>query len=260
MKNMNFEDMIIGRASTVRSQRSLYLNHIKPYKSLPAKDLARVIYDSDLSPSTIIQALSVLRKYLVWRDGHSPDLGEWRKAASRKVQPKQVTAWTSAEAKKALDMAFHLDYDLYVMLTLTLHTGMRKGEMFGLRWKDVDLLNGRINITKSYDGPTKNGRPRSVPVTNLVDNLMGERYIVGQEQDLCFRRTDPNPRLERLCRAAEITILSWHGLRHTFATLALEAGRSPREVAAQLGHTNVSTTLNTYWSLSNKDIDLSFLP
>jgi integrase len=52
---------------------------------------------------------------------------------------------------------------------------------------------------------------------------------------------------------------TFHSLRHTFATLALESGRSPLLVSQALGHAKVSTTLDIYWSVSKEKLDLGFL-
>jgi integrase len=52
---------------------------------------------------------------------------------------------------------------------------------------------------------------------------------------------------------------TFHTLRHTFATLALEAGRSPKLVSTTLGHASLATTLNIYWNSSGESLDLGFL-
>jgi site-specific recombinase XerD len=72
---------------------------------------------------------------------------------------------------------------------------------------------------------------------------------------------DPNPLLRRLMKKAGIEEngRTWHSLRHSFATLALEAGRSPKLVSLCLGHTKLSTTLDCYWSASREKLDTSFL-
>jgi integrase len=152
------------------------------------------------------------------------------------------------------------------MMVVTLHTGMRRGELFGLKWEDIDFAKKKINIVRSYDGPTKSGKPRSVPMSDSAADVLTSCYNGQDDDEHCFNRCDPNPRLKKLQVYVYGTLelkrktISWHGLRHTFATLALEAGRSPKLVSEMLGHSKVSTTLDLYWNKSGEDLDLGFLP
>jgi integrase len=67
--------------------------------------------------------------------------------------------------------------------------------------------------------------------------------------------------LRHICRRIGLPALRFHDLRHTYATLALESGVSPREVAGWLGHSSVQTTLQIYWGSLNTNTDVnSFLP
>ena len=222
------------------------------------EDVTQYLLDQDLKPATIKKCLYIYKK---WRHHYEDQYHEFAdikpmiRHLSRVEDPPTPKAWTKEEAAKALDHA-QLDTNLYNMLVVTLHTGMRKGELFGLEWKDIDFINGRINIRH-----TKSGKPRSIPMSAAVEEVLQSCYIVGVKQDEpCFKKCEPNHRLKKLCEMADIRVISWHGARHTFATLALNEGRSPRLVSAMLGHTKVSTTLDLYWGLTGEDLDLSFLP
>jgi integrase len=75
------------------------------------------------------------------------------------------------------------------------------------------------------------------------------------------RSFDPNPMLRAAAKEAGLreSDLHFHSLRHTWATLALEAGRSPALVSKALGHSSLSTTLDLYWQAGDVKIDLGFL-
>lgn len=151
---------------------------------------------------------------------------------------------------------------------------MRRGEVLGLRWRDVDLETGRLRVTQQrvrgaeglgYGAPkTANGR-RSValdPAT--IAALRGhrvrqaeDRFAFGpgyQDADLVFARADGSPEdpdgvsqvFERLGRLAGLPRIRFHDLRHTHATLALSAGIHPKVVQERLGHSTISVTLGVY--------------
>jgi len=148
----------------------------------------------------------------------------------------------------------------------------------GLRWRDVDLETGRLAITQtliavawkmSVSAPkTKKGK-RSValdPVTVTVlrahrKSQLEERLAWGAaweddglNKDLVFRRengTAIHPDsfcdwFERHIRAAGVPRINFHSVRHTHATLALQAGVHPKVVSERLGHSTIAITLDTY--------------
>ena len=75
-----------------------------------------------------------------------------------------------------------------------------------------------------------------------------------------FKLFDPNPRLRNICKKAGVPEITFHQLRHSFCTFALDAGTNPRIVADLAGHSSVSTTLSIYWSNITKEVNLDFLP
>lgn len=221
------------------------------------ENVTQHMLDADLKPATIKKVLYIYKKWLeeYTLEKVAPDIRPMIRHLSRIEDPPTPKAWSKEEATKALDLA-HLDTCLYNMLLVTLHTGMRKGELFGLTWGDIDFVTGFINIRHS-----KSGRPRSIPMSASVQEVLQSRYTVGmQDDESCFDMCEPNGKLKKLCEMAGVRPITWHGLRHTFATLALDAGRSPREVAEILGHTKVSTTLDIYWQKTGRAIDFDFLP
>ncbi len=153
-------------------------------------------------------------------------------------------------------------------------TGMRRGEVLGLRWSDVDLAAARLSIQQTLlsvayevvlsEPKTVKGR-RSIAldaetVTALRDHRkrqLEERMAAGEAwegSDAVF--TDELGRpihpdrftilFVRLVESSGVERLTPHGLRHTHATVALQANRNPKVVSERLGHANVSITLDTY--------------
>ena len=163
----------------------------------------------------------------------------------------------------------------YPLIYLALATGARLGEMLALRWADVDLERGVMEITRtarffSGEGVTF-GQPKSHrsrrPIALSPETLavlkehrreqIEERLRVGpgyEDGDLVFAdaagRAVYDSTVRRafyaIVRAAGLDHLRIHDLRHTAATLMLRAGVNPKVVSERLGHATVSITLDTY--------------
>jgi integrase len=178
-------------------------------------------------------------------------------------------------ARQLDDFLSHLRDDrLYAAWRVLSMTGLRRGELLGLDWDAVDLDAGRLAITRTLiegkgaprfsEPKTKRGR-RSVALdARTVEALrehrqrqLNERLDWGppyQDHGLVFCREDGTPIWPRTfsrsfdhhVRAAALPKIRLHDLRHTHATLALEAGVHPKVVQERLGHSTIAITLDTY--------------
>jgi integrase len=183
-----------------------------------------------------------------------------------------MRSWTADELRAFL--AASAQHPLFPLYRLAASTGMRRGEILGLRWKDVDLERRRLTVRQqlsrqgeavSFGQPkTKAGR-RSIALDPATINVLralreARKVIVGQfgaayqPHDLVFARADGSPHdpdsvshtFDRLVRAAGLPAIRLHDLRHTHATLALQAGVHPKVVQERLGHSSISVTLDLY--------------
>jgi len=125
---------------------------------------------------------------------------------------------------------------LVVMLALT--TGMRRGEIRGLRWSDIDLKRGSIVLHK-----TKNRDRRAVPIVPQVLAMLGKHAQVRRiDNDLVFPIGDDGGTLDfdhafiDAVREAKIKDFRFHDLRHTAASYLAMSGATTAEIAAVLGH------------------------
>ena len=164
-----------------------------------------------------------------------------------------------------------------VLLQITAHTGMRQGEVFGLKWQDIDFKQSYISIRRSLahvigkgaifqEPKTKASRRRILLLAEDVKALcqyrdwqrqyaheLGDKY---DDSELVF--TSPfsapisptnfirryfRPLLEK-CGISEN--FTFHGLRHTHATLLLQQGVNPKIVQERLGHSSIKVTMDTY--------------
>ena len=168
-----------------------------------------------------------------------------------------------------------------------LQTGLRTGELVGLKWSDVDWEKRTVTINRSmeYRHSTKEwrvGEPKSksgyrtIPMTDeAIEILKLQRKknksiavvpIEWSEYIFLCRKGTPvknsiyDTMLFKLCDKAGIPKFSMHVLRHTFATRCIEAGMKPKTLQTILGHSNIGITMNLYVHTTeeqkHKEIDL----
>jgi integrase len=161
----------------------------------------------------------------------------------------------------------------YALYVLAIHTGMRRGELLGLKWGDVDLDRGVLQIKraltprgKSFNQPkSAKGRRRIGLTPESVEALKRHRVAQNEErlrrgrlwQDhgLVFPSQVGTPMhpdnfvkrsFKPLLERAGLPRLAFHDLRHTFASLMLLNREHPKVVQEMIGHSQISTTLDTY--------------
>lgn len=260
-------DNRLRRSSTNRTYVSLVEKWIKPiaYEQWDEDyfwdTINHWIKVEQLAPRTVKTLLRLLGEYIYSVHGIELPIKEATSQVMRLVQDKEIKALTKDQSKLLLDEIESTE--LYLPALLALHTGMRRGEVFGLMWSDVDICRSEIKIQRSYNGPTKNGKSRVVPISPLLEEALLDIYSHNPDNSskkpVIAKQFDPNPGLRAACRRIGINPVNFHALRHTFATMALEAGRSPRKVQQVLGHSALSTTLNIYWSTTQEKLDVEFL-
>lgn len=256
--------MITGRPNTIKTQDSLFKNWIYPYLNQTGSDLdnAVAIWEAHLQPNTVKSLLYLAKQTTKDVSGVDLDITAHVSRVGRSQQQKVPMALNKEEIV-ALTRTCPPSEPLHLPLQIAINTGMRRGEVFGLIWDDIDILNNKIMVSKSYNGPTKSGKSRILPISYALEKvLLAYVPIKGYNclETVIRKSFDPNPHLKRACKLAGIREISFHSLRHSFATLALESGRSPRLVSNMLGHSKVSTTLDLYWNITGEILDLGFLP
>ncbi len=227
-----------------------------------------------LSPKTVRSIHLVLHKALA--DAHRkgvvtrnvaavadpPSLGARRRDDIKAWDAAQLRGFLTAMAPNPLYPAFHL----------AAHTGMRRGEVLGLRWSDLDLSEGRLSVRQALvsvayevqisDVKTGSGR-RTIDVDyGTVEVLRAWRSDRFGDQcdrepgieDLVVLRPDGSQihpdifsqTFDRCVAKLDVPTISLHDLRHTHATLLLKAGVPVKVVSERLGHSTAAFTMTVY--------------
>jgi integrase len=181
------------------------------------------------------------------------------KVTSPKAPKSEMKTWTAEQAN--IYLAAARSDRLYALYVLALRLGLRQGELFGLRWEDLDLEGANLTVQRSLGrdlttGKTKTDASRRrlhlpaacvlaldahAPMTGRQGYVFTSPKGGPLRQSNVYRRSFL-PLLEK----AKVPAIRFHDLRHTFATLALLAGVHPKVVSEILGHADVSITLRVY--------------
>ena len=194
----------------------------------------------------------------------------------RKQQNKEhkVKFFSNQELKQFLGYLDNLDLSSYenlfdyVLYKTLLASGCRIGEDLALEWSDIDLKKGIISISKTLNRYQETNTPKSkaglreVDIDTATVSLLKEykkrqqiqAWQLGRSVSIVFTPFTTKyayacllrKRLQSHFKAAGVPDISFHGFRHTHATIMLYAGIEAKDLQYRLGHSNISMTLNTY--------------
>ncbi len=213
---------------------------------------------STLSNRRINSVMKPLRQILNEAADRFEFTSAFRNIKPLKMKRSDVMPFTLEEVQKILTTA-RVDYRSY--FTLRFFTGMRTGEVHGLKWKYVDferrlILVRESIVMKEEDELKTDGSVRDIQMTDLVFDALHEQFkATGKISDFvfCNRKGEPidnqnflNRVWSPLLRHLEIPHRRAYQMRHTAATLWLAAGEAPEWIARQLGHTSTEMLFRVY--------------
>jgi len=263
---------------TIRKQITPHLGKVRLARLSPAQlqsFYATLRTQEGLSPTTVRMTHALLHEALE----NALRLGMVARNVADLVTPPrraayEATVLTEEQARTFQRAVAGHRYEAFFLLAI--HTGMRRGELLGLRWRDVDLDGGRVAVRHSLtwrrssewtlDTPKTAGSVRDVDLAApYIEALRrhrarqnAERLAAGalwEDHDLVFASPSGRPLrgdhirerdFHTLLKDAGLPQLRLHDLRHTSATLVQAAGASVKETMARLGHTTMAMTVTRY--------------
>jgi integrase len=273
---VNVAPSTLQRYRQVAGRLQTHLGHLRLQALRPAhiqETYARLLKDG-LAPRTVLHHHRMLRQALKhavqWRLlTHNPADAVTAPRAERA----EMRALDADGVHKLLDAC--RDEQMRTIVSLAVMTGMREGELLGLRWSDCDLDGATIHVVRTaqylsstgvmFRTPKTAGSKRSIALSAETVSLLREhrtkqleaRLALGpsyRNADLVFATAEgdviPPYRIsnafQTVVKHAGIGPLRFHDLRHTAASLLLKAGVHPKIVSERLGHATVAITLDVY--------------
>lgn len=248
------------------------ISNIKP---IHAQAFSKYLLDEGLVPDSAHKTYSIAK--MIFK--HAVDLEVISKnplasVSILKQTKKEIKTWTFEELNKFLSTVKEHESYYHNIFALAAFTGMRKGEILGLRRLDVDFTKNKIIIKQAIKetkegvsiGPLKTPSSyRQISIDDFIVSVLKEQInknnelrlklgkvyndnglIFCQENGDIKRPTSLNRPFKRNIKLANVPEIRVHDLRHTHATLLLEMGVNPKVVADRLGHASVKITLDTY--------------
>ncbi len=212
-------------------------------------------------PSTVHNQVMPVRAICRWRRREvavNPTVGLSLPA----VRLGRVRIVTPAEAEVLLAALNPRDR---VLWATALYAGLRRGELMGLRWCDLDLAHGLLEIAQAWDpkehcmvAPKSHAGNRRVPIATALraylellslTAVIDSRSLVFGTGGLPFSASPLYERAHRAWRRVGLRPISLHDCRHTFASLMIAAGVNAKALSTFMGHANISITLDRYGHL-----------
>lgn len=218
----------------------------------------------EVSPHTRKYVLKIIKRIFEMAVDHGHlDRNPCQGMAIR-VPETEKKVLSNQEAALLLREAMLTNHRFYPVWVLALFTGMRSGELYALRWIDIDLENRFINVSRSWSSKngftsTKNQKTRMVPVSDeLLPFLKALKLERGREEFVLphlteWTRGDGADVIRGFCKSIGITPIKFHDLRATFITNLLSRGESLARVMAIVGHADIDTT-NVYLRLAGVEL------
>lgn len=278
------------RPNTVRNYTERYNKNIQKVigrkiltevKPIHCQKIFTNMADEGYKTSTIYQARITLFNMLEFAKENDVILSNPCKKSVKSDMGKpsqKKEALTIDTQKKFLEYAKGQSYENQYRFIL--QTGLRTGELIGLKWEDIDFTKKTVKIQRSMEyrhsvGEWRSGEPKSksgyrtIPLTDEAIRILiaqkeknkNIKEIQEEWSEFIFlsRKGEPvknsayDTALFKICDKAEINRFSMHVLRHTFATRCIEGGMMPKTLQKILGHSNIGITMNLYVHITEEE-------
>lgn len=259
------------KLSTYNVYMRYYKNHIRPFFNTIklyklSAELLQIFIDakSHLAPSTLKGIFTVLKNALktAYDKKYIEDI--WSSVRLPRNRKNNAKAFTKEE-QKLIENAVNIDKNpIEIGILIGLYTGLRLGEICGLKWSDINFISGALSVRRTAQRITINGKStvmelppksesscRTIPIPSflckILQRIQGnpDEYIIKPYSHITDPRTMQN-QYKKLLKRAGVEYSNFHTIRHTFSVRALENGFDIKTLSEILGHADASITLKKY--------------
>jgi len=287
------------KPSTQSRYAHLIKRHIEPYlgtynilditidvlESFASQKLAcgRLDGCGGLSRKTVSDILVIIKSSIKYAKSRYNDINCNIDGFSIKDEKKQIRILSIAEQRKLIGILIDGIDECKFGIFLSLYTGIRIGELCALKWEYVSLHEGILRICSTMQRiqnlnennnhktkiiitePKSRNSIREIPLPSFVIDIAkkfvanGDSYVLTGVNNKYMEPRVLHNKFKNICREAGIENISFHSLRHTFATRCIELGFDIKSLSEILGHANINITLERYvhstFELKRKNMD-----
>ena len=215
----------------------------------------------------------------------NPMEGVIRPKRQKQIDEEKYTApfYTKEEVLHFLQIAKKYPDPLYPLFHTLAFTGLRKGELLALRWKDIDFKRGTLSVKQTlttvenwklaFQTPKTEKSLRTISIDNQTLQILhqwilkqkafflktgkqpkkdGQQLLFATEENKPYYLDFLNHNLNIILKEHDLKYITVHGFRHTHCSLLFESGASLKEVQVRLGHTDIRTTMDIYTHVSEQ--------
>lgn len=256
--------------NTSKSYKPAYLRAKKTFGETPIKDIlpsqisAEIenfsLNHADKTVRTQLMVYNLIFRYAV-KKGHTLFNPVRDLTVPKNLPKKKRTSPSSEDIKRAKENT-HKPFGMFAFWAL--YTGMRRGELMALEWKDVDIKNRTITVNKSLYHinnkpaiklPKTQTSIGTLPILDALANKIkpGKGLVFPNDNGDYMTNTQFIAKWTEYCRATGITSTP-HQFRHAYATMLFENNIPPEEAQALLRHAQLSTTMDIYTDLREEKL------
>ena len=276
------EGKVKVKPATKVSYSGILSNHLIPYfgdariadiKRKNIQDFVKAkLEENSLSSKSINNILLVLHQIL--RDAEVEGLivrNPYMKIERPRVEKTEKDYLRTEEIKLFLANS---DARTFPLFYTAIFTGMRRGELLGVKWEDLDWAGGKIHVRRSlykggFQAPKSRYSRRAIDMGPRLMQVLREHRAKQNEMrlksgkdwidhDLVFCQNDGTPLdadnlyhrdFKRILKKAGLRHIRIHDLRHTFASILIATGHNPKYIQSQMGHASINITMDLYGHL-----------
>ena len=217
------------------------------------------------SISNLIIILKSIIKYAIKKYKIEYDIETLK---NKKENRKEVEIFNEYEREKLTKNLLESKDDKDLGILISLYSGLRIGEICGLKWKDIDLENKIINVRRTVQrvylgkkdtkiiisSPKSINSLRKIPISKIILETLKEKskkytknaFLLTGEENKCIEPIVYRYTYKKILKKYKIKYKKYHCLRHTFATKCIRVGMDIKSLSEVLGHSDIKITLTTY--------------